>query len=42
MTKEEIINFIYYLEDKIDEVYIAEVEKSIRRFLKDLEKTNIK
>lgn len=33
MTKEEIINFIYYLEDKVDEVYIKEVKKSVINFI---------
>ncbi len=36
MTKEEIINFIYYLEDKVDDVYRAEVQKSIRHFIERL------
>ena len=38
MTKEEIINFLYYLLDKIDVVYLKEVEKSIDRFINDLDK----
>ncbi len=38
MTKEEIINFLYYLLDKIDIVYLKEVEKSIDRFITDLNK----
>lgn len=36
MNKEEIINFIYYLEDKVDDVYKAEVQKSIQHFIKRL------
>ncbi len=36
MNKEEIINFIYYLEDKVDDVYKTEVQKSISRFVKKL------
>ena len=38
MTKQEIINFLYYLLDKIDVVYLKEVEKSIDRFINDLNK----
>ena len=38
MTKKEIINFLYYLLDKIDPVYLKEVEKSIDRFINDLNK----
>ena len=38
MNKEDIINFLYYLLDKIDKVYLKEVEKSIKRFINDLEK----
>ena len=38
MTKKEIINFLYYLLDKIDVVYLKEVEKSIDRFINDLNK----
>ncbi len=36
MNKEDIINFIYYLEDKVDDVYKAEVQKSISQFIKKL------
>ncbi len=36
MSKEEIISFIYYLWDKIDPVYLKEVEGNIKRFLKNL------
>lgn len=38
MSKEDIINFLYYLLDKIDKVYLKEVEKSIKKFINDLEK----
>ena len=38
MTKKEIIIFLYYLLDKIDVVYLKEVEKSIDRFINDLNK----
>lgn len=33
MTKDEIINFLYYLEDKVDPVFAKEVRRSIERFL---------
>lgn len=36
MKKDEIINFLYFLEDKIDEVYIKEVRKSINNFINRL------
>ena len=36
MSKEDIINFLYYLLDKIDKVYLKEVEKSIQRFINNL------
>ena len=38
MTKEELINFIYYLEDKVEECYKAEVRKTVERAIKDIEK----
>lgn len=38
MDKPEIINFLYYLLDKIDEVYLSEVTRSIKRFINRLEK----
>ena len=38
MTKKEIITFLYYLLDKIDVVYLKEVEKSIDKFINDLNK----
>lgn len=37
MTKERIIGFIYYLEDKIDPVYEKEVRRSIENFIEELE-----
>ena len=33
MTKEEIIKYIYYLWDKIDPVYLEEVNPSIIKFI---------
>ena len=36
MNKEYIINFIYYLWDKIDPVYLNEVNKNIIKFIHDL------
>lgn len=38
MTKEEIINFIYYLQDKIDPVFKKEVDKSIQNVIEKLKK----
>lgn len=34
MTKEEIINYLYYVWDNIDPVYIEEVNLSIMKFIK--------
>lgn len=33
---EEIINFIFYLEDKVDPVYSKEVRRSINNFVTKL------
>ena len=38
VNREDIINFLYYLLDKINKVYLKEVEKSIKRFINDLKK----
>lgn len=38
MSKEYIINYLYYLLDKIDIVYYKEVEKSIKQFIDELNK----
>ena len=38
MNKEEIINFIYYLCDKIDPIYLDEVSVSIKRFIEKITK----
>lgn len=37
MNKQDIINFLYYLLDKIDIIYYKEVEKSIERFTTKLD-----
>lgn len=33
-----MINYLYYLLDKVDEVYYREVEISIERFIKNMDK----
>lgn len=33
MNKEQIINFIYYLEDKDDPVYAKEIRRSVKNFI---------
>ena len=38
MSKEEIINFLYYLWDKIDPAYIKEVNISITKFIDKINK----
>ena len=38
MTKEEIINYLYYLWDKIDPVYMKEVNPSIIKFIECIKK----
>lgn len=38
MANKELINYLYYLLDKIDPVYYDEVNKSIRKLIKKLEK----
>lgn len=38
MNKEELIKFLYYLWDKIDPIYLEEVNVSVRRFLKLIDK----
>lgn len=38
MSKENIINYLYYLLDKIDITYYREVKKSIERFINELNK----
>lgn len=37
MNKEELINFIYYLEDKVEECYKAEVRKAVERIIERIE-----
>ena len=36
--RQEIINFLYYILDKIDVAYKVEVTKSIERFIRDLDR----
>lgn len=36
MTKDEIINFLYYILDKVDIVYYDEAKKSIEHFISRL------
>ena len=38
MTKDDIIKFLYYLLDKIDPIFINEVDKSIKNFINKLNK----
>ena len=38
MNKEEFINFLYYLLDKIDTVYYEEVSHSIEKFITRINK----
>ncbi len=38
MSYEDIINFIYYLEDKVDPVFAAEVRPRVSRMVSKLEK----
>lgn len=38
MSKEEIINFLYYLLDKVDFVYYKKTKRSIENFIKKLDK----
>lgn len=37
MEKEELIKYLDYLEDKVEECYKKEVKQSIERFLKRIE-----
>ena len=37
MEKEELIKYLDYLEDKVEECYKKEVKQSIKRFLKRIE-----
>lgn len=38
MTNKELINYLHYLLDKIDPLYYNEVNKSIKKLIKKLEK----
>ncbi len=42
INKEELISFLEYLEDKVEDCYKKEVKQSIERFLKRIEKGNAK
>ena len=37
INKEELIKFLDYLEDKVEECYKKEIKQSIERFLKRIE-----
>lgn len=36
MSKEEIENFLYYLQDKVEECYKQETKQAISRFLEEI------
>lgn len=38
MSKDELIKYMYYLLDKVDEVYYWEVKISIERFIDNIDK----
>lgn len=38
MNKDELINYMYYLLDKVDEVYYREVKISVERFIDNIDK----
>ena len=40
INKEELISFLEYLEDKVEDCYKKEIKQSIERFLKRIEKEN--
>lgn len=42
MNKDNIINYLYYLLDKVHPAYYKEVKKSIYRIIKELDKYDIK
>jgi len=37
MNKEELVRYMYYLLDKIDEAYYREVKISIERFINNID-----
>lgn len=37
MRKDEMINFLFYLLDKVDEVYYREVKINIERFINNID-----
>lgn len=40
IDKDELINYLYYLEDKVDKVYKIEVTKSINRYINKIMEVN--
>lgn len=38
MSKEEMIKYLYYLLDKVDEAYYREVKISIERFIENIDR----
>ena len=40
ITKEELINYLYFLLDKIDPAYLNEISISINRFIQKLESSH--
>lgn len=38
MNKDELIRYMYYLLDKVDEAYYREVKISIERFINNIDK----
>lgn len=38
MNKDELIRYMYYLLDKIDEAYYREVKISVERFISNIDK----
>jgi hypothetical protein len=41
VTNTEIINYLYFLLDKVDPAYFDEISKSIFRFISKLERSSI-
>lgn len=38
MNKDELIRYMYYLLDKVDEVYYREVKISVERFINNIDR----
>lgn len=38
MSKDEMVKYLYYLLDKVDEAYYREVKISIERFIKNIDR----